>query len=402
MIDKINVLIIGNGHYSTGSTVLEGIKETDKDFGVVLPSIFELRRQGFVDKIYLAARNGKKFKNLRTKTEILGKKFGWDTKIELFPKDDDTNENAYLDALEQIPRPVAVIIVTPDNLHKQMIIDSIDHEYHFLVVKPVVNKLSDLNEIILKLENKNVLGLVDFHKIYDDANILIKNNYLRGEYGDFQHIFTKMTQRRDMLKIFGSWITKADNINHYLGSHYIHLVGFITKATPLNVRATCQYGVAINEYNVDTPDIIETQIEWRAMNGSSFISYHVSGWGDPPETGGMTYQEIHIIGTKGHIESDQRNRGFESILEKKGQQIINPYFFSLNKGIDGKVDLEGQYGFKSIKMFIKTAIDVENGADVGSYEGILPTIKDSLNVTAILEAADESLKKNSSIIKLNL
>ena len=48
-VDKIKVLIIGNGHYSTGSTVLEGKKETNTDFGVILPGILELKKQGYVD-----------------------------------------------------------------------------------------------------------------------------------------------------------------------------------------------------------------------------------------------------------------------------------------------------------------------------------------------------------------
>jgi len=40
----------------------------------------------------------------------------------------------------------------------------------------------------------------------------------------------------------------------------------------------------------------------------------------------MTYQEMHIIGTKGHVESDQRFRGFETTLVDEGYRIINPYF----------------------------------------------------------------------------
>jgi len=40
------------------------------------------------------------------------------------------------------------------------------------------------------------------------------------------------------------------------------MVGFITEAVPLSVRATAQYGIAKKEYGIDTPDLIETQIEW--------------------------------------------------------------------------------------------------------------------------------------------
>lgn len=402
MRDKLNVLIIGNGHYATGSTVLEGRKKTDKDFGVVLPSVLELRKQNFVNKIYLAARNGFKFPKLRKKLKFMNENFGWDTQIVLFPRINEKKNNAYIDALKSLPKPGAVIIVTPDNLHKKMILQSVKFKYHFLVVKPAVTKLKDWKEITEQQQKIGTLGLVDYHKVYDEANLILKEDYEKNKYGDIQHIFTKMTQRRDMLEIFNEWTNKDNNINHYLGSHYIHLVGFITKATPLDVRATYQFGIAKKEYDIETPDLIETQITWKAKNKSKFTSYHVAGWADPSETAGMTYQEIHIIGTKGHIESDQRYRGFETTLCQKGQHIINPYFFNLNKGIDGKPDLESKYGFKSIKAFIKSALAVEKGTNIDCFEEILPTIKESKNVTAILEAADRSMRNKSSIVQLNM
>lgn len=402
MKNKINVLIIGNGHYATGSTVLEGEKETDKDWGVILPSVLELRRQGYVDKIYLAARRGSKFPTLREKLKFMNEKFKWDVDITFFPKDDETKVDAYKDALKTIQKQTAVIIATPDHLHKEMILESIKFKHHFLVVKPAVTKLKDLEEIIEQQQKTGIHGLVDYHKVYDEANLILKEDYGKNKYGDVQHIFTKMTQRRDMLKIFGGWIGGENTVNHYLGSHYIHLVGFITKATPLNVRATCQFGVAKKEYDIETPDLIETQIVWKAKKGTKFISYHIAGWADPSETAGMTYQEVHIIGTKGHVESDQRYRGFETTLCQKGQNVINPYFFYLNKGIDGNPDLEGKYGFKSIKTFIKSALAIEKGTNIDYFEGILPTIKESRNVTAIIEAADRSIQNNSSVVQLDL
>ena len=400
MKDKINVLIIGNGHYSTGSTVLEGIKETDKDFGVILPSILELKKQGKIDNIFLAAKNGIKFIKLREKLELMGKKFNWDINVKLFPNDDKQNNYAYLDAIKLLPKPGAVIIATPDHLHKEMIINSIKYDHHFLVVKPVVTKLKDLEEILIKLQNTKILGLVDYHKVFDDANIILKNDIEQNKFGQIQHIFSKMTQRRDMLEIFGKRLGKGTNVNHYLGSHYIHLVGFITKANPINVRATCQYGIAKKDYGIETPDLIETQIVWE-KNGKQFTSYHIAGWADPDDTSSMTYQEIHIIGTKGHIESDQKFRGFETTILNEGYETVNPYFFNLNLGLDGQVYLEGNYGFKSIKTFIESILKIENGVNLELFKNFLPTIEESNKVTAILEAADVSLMNNSSIVELN-
>ncbi len=401
MIDKLNILIVGNGHYATGSTVLEGKTTTDKDFGILLPSVLELQKQGLVNDIYLAARNGKKFTKLRKKLEVMNKEFGWKKEIKLFPKDGKVDENAYKEAMKEMPRPGAVLIAVPDKLHKDAIMEAIKNKQHFLVVKPIVINKSDLEEILKAQLKASVFGMVDYHKCFDEANLILKDEYRKGKYGKLQHVFSKQTQRRDMLEIYGRWLKDSGtNVNHYLGSHYIHMVGFITGAKPLNVRAIGQYGMAKEEYKLPVHDLIETQVEWKAKDGSRFVSYHVAGWTDPKETSTMTYQEMHLIGTEGHIESDQRFRGYETVLSGKGQELTNPYFFNLNKGIDGKLDLDNKYGFKSVKTFVKAALEVSNGEKIDKFDKYLPTIKESERITAILEAVDQSLRNNSAVIQI--
>lgn len=398
--DKLNVLIIGNGHYATGCTVLDGVKETDKDYGVVLPAILELKRQGYVNNIYLASKNGKKFPRLKEKLKVLNNEFGWDDSIRLFPEENEVKENAYKDALACLEKPSAVVIAAPDHLHKKMIMDSIDKRNHFLVVKPAVKNCRELEEVINAQEKMGVFGMVEYHKLFDEANMLLKLDYENGRYGDILHIYSKLTQRRDMLKIFKEWVSEENNVNHYLNSHYIQIIGFMTGATPINVRATNHYGIAKKEHKINTPDLITTQVLWKAKNNTYFTSHHIGGWVDPPETSSMSEQEIHIIGTKGNASSNQKYRGLERETVDKGIQTVNPYFFNLHKGLDGEADLEGKYAFKSIKTFIKTALEVENGADIRSYDDKLPTIKESRKVTTILEAADMSRNNNSYIVNL--
>ncbi|MDP2676861.1 MAG: Gfo/Idh/MocA family oxidoreductase [bacterium] len=397
MSAKINVLIIGAGHYAAGTTGRK--RATDKDFGVLLPAVFELRRQGMVDKIFLAARDGDKISHLQSKLTVLAQEYGWDIHAQFFPGKGQVDEKAYRKALAVLPKPGAVLIATPDVLHKEMMLAAIEYGHHFMVVKPAVTKVKDVKEIIIKLKKKKLVGMVDYHKVYDDANLIIKDQYQKGVYGDIQHVYTQITQRRDMLEIF-KWLSKENNVNHYLNSHYIHLVHFITKAKPVRVRAMAQFGVARDQYRVHTADLIQTQVEWKSSGGKSFVSYHLAGWSDPSETPAMTYQEIHIIGTKGRTDSDQRNRGFENIFVDTGNAIVNPYFFYLHKGVDGKIDLAGKYGFKSIKTFFETVQKVIDGQNPSEFDTMMPTVRGSLIVTKILEAADKSLKNDSKIIRM--
>lgn len=400
---KINILIIGAGHYSTGSTVLSGLKKTDKDYGVLLPSALELHSRNIVGKIGIVARDGNKLAKVAKKINKISDSFDASKDLLLYPTKNQVDNFAYKQALKEMPRPFAVMIAVPDDMHYEVMAACIDNKAPFMVVKPAVTKLNELYKLFTKLEKEPVLAMVDYHKVYDDANIILKDEYEKNMYGSIQHFSSLMTQRRDMLEIYSKALgsEKAPNINHYLGSHYIHMVSFITKAIPIDVRATSQVGVAKKMIKKDyVADIIQVQIRWRTKDDIFFTSYHVSGWSDPSESESMTHQEIHMICEKGHIHSDQRYRGFRKMLSGDGYSAPNPYFFSLNNG-PGNNSIDGKYGFISVKTFIENCIKIEEKkVDIKNLEFLLPTLKDSEKVTAILEAADLSLEKDSKVIQI--
>lgn len=402
-MEKINLLIIGNGHYATGLTSISDQKQTDKDFGVFFPSALALRAEGLVDKIAIAGRDGSKYVRIQERCKQLQDDFGWKTEVKFYPQGGMVDEKAYIRVLAEMPRPCAALIAVPDALHKQVMLECIKNEIPFLVVKPAVITLKDLYEILDVMEEKSVFGMVDYHKVFDEANLLLKQNYEKGVFGKIQHIYSLMSQKRDMITIYERWLKDYPdlNINHYLGSHYIHLTSYLTKAEPIDVRATAQYGVVREIIGQNIADLIETQIRWQDPTGYIFSSYHIASWADPSETESMTYQEIHLMCQNGHIDSDQRYRGYKTVLTGSGSQIQNPYFFSLVENPLGQVKLGTQYGYLSIKTFVHSVLDVAAGRiKIEDLNLALPTIRESERVTCILEAADISLKNDSSVVKI--
>jgi len=402
-MSKINVLIVGAGHYSTGETVLYGKKTTDKDFGVLLPSILALRSKGLVGTVAIAGRNGTKLSSLADRITQMSDQHGWDDQVEFYPGPGEIDDKAYVKAIQTLAPPCAVLIAVPDHIHMDVMSCCIENNAPFMVVKPAVTKTDDLYTLLDKLDNNPVLAMVDYHKVYDDANIMLKAEYQEGIYGKLQHFTSLMTQRRDMLEVFGASLNviHPPNINHYLGSHYIHMVGFMTGAEPLDVRAISQAGVADKVFGYDgVADLIETQVRWRDENKNVFTSYHISGWSDPSETESMTYQEIHMLCENGHIDSDQRYRGIRKVISGQGYSAPNPYFFNLNKGPSGN-SLETKYGFLSVMTFIENCHEINSGkVKIDELDRSLPTLRESERVTAILEAADLSLTNESSVIKI--
>lgn len=401
---KVNVLIVGAGHYSTGSTVLSGKKTTDKDYGIFLPSILELESRGMIGKIAIAGRDGKKLKGLSKKIKSISKDLGSSSDIEFFPKEDIVDERAFEKALEVMPKPCVVLISVPDQMHTDVMLSCIKNSSPFMIVKPAVTNLKDLYDVLLQLEKNPVLAMVDYHKVYDDANVMLKDEYKSGAYGKLQHFSSLMTQRRDMLEIYSKTLSSdnSPNINHYLGSHYIHMVGFITNAHPIDVRAIAQFGNAEKILSKDgIADLIQVQVRWKDNNNHIFTSYHVSGWSDPSETESMTYQEIQMLCENGHIDSDQRYRGFRKVISGEGYSAPNPYFFGLNKG-PGNNSIDTKYGFISVKTFIDYCINILDGKlSLEDISNSIPTLNESDKVTAILEAADKSLVNNSKIIEIS-
>lgn len=394
----LNLVIIGCGHYATGQTVLSGNKATDKDFGVLLPSALYLRERGWVGRIALCGRDGNKFSPIREKVAYWEQDPGLDVSFDEYPALGQVDAKAYLRALDEMTRPCAALIAVPDELHVEVMEACAKRGIPFLIVKPAVTRLDDFYRIQSQLDGKDILGMVDYHKVYDEANLLILDDLKQGVYGRVHHIASLMSQRRDMIEIYQRWLRKNPecNINHYLGSHYIHMTGFLTGAVPLDVRATAQYGFIQKQYGIGVADTIQTQIRWRAPEGYVFSSYHISGWADPSQTESMTFQEMHLMTENGQVFSDQRFRGTRKVLAQSGLQAPNPYFFNFVGSLTGGWNLETKYGYQSVKNFVELAL---TGPQERNHL-LLPTFAESEHVTAILEAADLSLKKESAVIAI--
>ena len=397
ILEPINIVMIGSGHYATGQTSLSGNTATDKDYGVLLPSVLFLRYKGRVGRIAICGQSGDKLAAIRAKIEPWATRPGIDIEFEAYPTAGLHDAKAYIRALDDMPRPCAALIAVPDDLHVEIMLACAAREIPFLIVKPAVTTLKDFYRV-MKAMPSGLLGMVDYHKVYDEVNLSLLDDLNNGTYGRLHHVSSLMSQRRDMIEIYQRWLKENPNINinHYLGSHYIHMTSFLTGAIPIDVRATQQFGFIKQHYDLDIADSIQTQVRWQASEGYEFTSYHIAGWADPSETEAMTYQQLHLLAENGHIFSDQGYRGTRKVLAGSGQQSPNPYFFNLTNGLLGGWNLGTKYGYQSINNFVEMVLAGKNS----EQKPHLPTFAESEFVTAILEAADLSLQSESAIVNI--
>ena len=106
----------------------------------------------------------------------------------------------------------------------------------------------------------NVIGIVEFHKRYDEANLYTKKIIQDKLLGEILYYHVDYSQRISIPRdTFKSWVEHT-NIFQYLGVHYIDLVYFVTKATPMRVLAMGQKNW-LKKKKINTFDSIQCFIE---------------------------------------------------------------------------------------------------------------------------------------------
>ena len=162
---------------------------------------------------------------------------------------------------------------------------------NILVVKPFTTKLIDAKKLTLKNKSNKTEGFIEFHKRFDKHNLLLKNTYHSQKLGKPLYFNVEYSQKKIVPeKIFRKWADKT-NILQYLGIHYIDLVYFVTKATPVRVLAMGQKNW-LKKKKINTFDSIQCLIEWKTKSNIRFNQTLVVNWVDPNNSSSMSYQKI--------------------------------------------------------------------------------------------------------------
>ncbi len=220
----MNILLIGNGMYSTG----RGTKE----FGTVLPAIIEWQRASNTSlNLTVVGTNIDHSASAREKYDQLSDLTGVSLNIDFYPSNEKDCLKNYLDIINSADRPDCAIIVVPDHLHYKITKDCLMAGLHCLVVKPLVLSTNEAIELTQIAEDKKLHGAVEYHKRWDKSNLIIKET-VEKDVGDLLYCLVEYSQRKSIpSKTFSQW-AKNSNVLNYLGIHYIDIIYFITKATP--------------------------------------------------------------------------------------------------------------------------------------------------------------------------
>lgn len=393
----IDVLVVGTGEYVTGLADIS-VVESDKSFGVIALSLFDMRDGGMIGDISLVGRNGKRFSAIREhfETNIKGTYPTMDVSFNAYPKEDVVDEDAYKEALRNLPKGSAVLVFTPDDTHFTIAKEALELGMQVLVAKPLVKTVEEHKILMALSAEKNVLLMLEVHKrfdpIYADAVDEIRT------FGDFSYFNAYMSQPKSQLETFKAWAGISSDISYYLNSHHVDLLSWALQdiAKPISVYATASSGVADKLLKREVEDTITLTIQWENLkSGNLGTSIHTASW-IAPKADVHSQQRFFYMGHKGEINIDQAHRGYTISANGKGFKSANPLFMKYTPR-EGRFAGQNGYGYQSIEHFIKGSIALkEKTTTLKVLNKTLPTIANTLQTTAILEAGYKSLRSEKS------
>ena len=386
---RLNVLIVGTGMYVCGRGT--------STYGTVMPAVLQAAKAGLVGDVLVATRSGRSFEVFDEKWRAVERLIGHRASYRRFPDGDQRDPAAFRRAIAELGDPGAVVVVVPDDLHREVALPAIEAGKHALVVKPLAPTLDDALALVEAARRHGVYGAVEFHKRFDLANLKMMEVLAKGEIGDPLFFHVEYSQRKVVpSQIFADW-TAQTSIFQYLGVHYVDIIYFVTGAHPTRLLAVGQKAW-LAERGFPVHDAVEVLLEWEMPDRPHrFMSSFLVSWVDPEHSSAMSYQSIKVVGTKGRYESDQKQRGVEVVSDEGGIRNPNPYFCETYPVPGtGEYCFRG-YGVDSVTTFLGDALDVATGrVSPEALEGRRPTFRDTLVSTAVVEAARLALQREGT------
>ncbi len=389
----IDVLVVGTGEYVTGLAG-ENVVTSDKSFGVIALSLFDMRERGLVGDILLVGRNGARFGAIREHFEnnVKGAYPALDVSFHAYPKEPIVDESAYKTALKELPKGSAVLIFTPDDTHFEIAREALEAGMQVLVAKPLVKTVKEHKALMALSEKHGLLLMLEVHKrfdpLYADAVDEIRT------LGYFSHFNAYMSQPKSQLETFKAWAGISSDISYYLNAHHIDLLSWALQdiAKAVSVYAVASTGVADATLGREVEDTITLTVTWENLSSKNIgTSIHTASWIAPPSDV-HSQQRFFYMGHKGEIHIDQAHRGYTMSVDEKGFTSRNPLFMKYTPR-EGKFAGQNGYGYKSIEHFIVSAATLkEQPIMIETFNKTLPTIANTLQTTAILEAGYRSLQ----------
>ena len=375
----------------------------------LLPTIYQLQREGLVGEIHICALNSPPILELQN-DPVLQKAFPGQRFVPhpdpALSSSDDLFPELYKEVLAAAPQNSIAVVAVPDQVHYEVLQVALESQAHVCVVKPLVQTFAQAEEIASLAYERGLVVGVEYHKRFDSRNLMARKAYREGKLGSFRLGQAQMIEPyyyRD--SNFQNWCTRENSdMFTYVGCHYVDLVAFITGLKPVSVSV---YGI-VDEYPNGNLGFLWTDGRVLWENGASLSVVDALGYPNAAAGGNAQGLTMWCQGSEDAtllVHRDQYRgvkHSYESAGDQPGDTIYaepNPdYFQLLAQGGEGLVPTG--YGHRSAEYIIRACCRV---GEVESLEerrrliraldddGIMATPANSSYNELVVEAARKSI-----------
>ena len=332
----------------------------------LLPTLYQLQREGVIGQIHICALNGARIADLAACRTLLDGFPGHCFTPHPDPAKGDPNEpipELYKEVLAKAPRHSIAVIATPDQMHDAMIREALKNDLHVCTVKPLVLEYAQAEVIRQLAYDRGLVVGVEYHKRFDHRNLMARRAYRGGRLGEFRLAQAQMIEPyyyRD--SNFQNWCTcENSDMFTYVGCHYVDAVAFITGLKPVAVSV---YGIR-DTYPNGREGFLWTDGRVLWENGASLsvvdaIGYPteaaggntqgLSMWCQGPQDAALLVHSDQYRGVKCHYTAAGTDPGDTLYAEP------NPdYFQLLDQG--GKGLVPAGYGHRSVAYIVQACAE---------------------------------------------
>lgn len=215
-----------------------------------------------------------------------------------------------------------------------------------------------------------------------------------------------MSQPKYQLDTFRSWAGRDSDISYYLNSHHVDVCDSMVRPLgylPVKVSASSSKGVATARGCHDaTEDTITLLVTWARPGDASkrAVAVYTASWTAPERAGVHTNQYFHYLASGGEVRVDQARRGYDVADDAAGQlQSFNPFYMRYAPDEDGNFNGQTGYGYISLEKFVDgcRALNART-LTLDDLDGKgLPTLRNTIATTAILEAGRKSIDEGREV-----
>ncbi|MDY7011587.1 MAG: Gfo/Idh/MocA family oxidoreductase [Planctomycetota bacterium] len=375
----------------------------------LLPTVYHLQRAGVVGDIHVCALNTAPLAELQNdetlKNAFPGRSFtphpdparvGADEK---FP-------DLYKEVLASAPRGGIAVIAVPDQFHYSVLDEAINNDQHVCIVKPLVLRHAQAGEIAARAYEKGLIVGVEYHKRFDDRNLMARQAYRAGRFGEFRLAQAQMIEPYYYRNSnFQNWCTcENSDMFTYVGCHYVDLVAFITGLKPVSVSV---YGI-VDKYPNGREGYLWTdgRVIWE--NGASLSVVDAIGYPNAAPGGNAQGLTMWCQGDTDAtllLHRDQYRgvkHSYNSAGTEPGDTVYaepSPDYFKLLDLGGGGLTPVG-YGHRSAEFIIRAGCKARTIDDLGERqklierfdeEGIMATPANSSYNELVIEAGRKSI-----------